>query len=176
MENINNGMVRRVTCCLLVLAVAGCASVPNAPSTPPVTLAPAAPVNPGPQLLVEVLDGYKRWQGKPADEQRLELAAANEAYARSHADPQRLRLALMLSAPTVLRDDARALAVLSAPSPDTAGGPLPQLASILQQQIGERLREVREEQKRGDELAQKLEALRAVERSIADREQRARPK
>ncbi len=167
---------RNKVCVFWVLALAGCTAMPGSPPAPIAVVAPAATADPGPKLLVEVLDGYKRWHGKSADEQRLELAAASDAYARNRDDPQRLRLALMLSAPTTFRDDARALAVLSASAPDNAGGPLMQLAAILQQQIGERLRAVREEQKRADELAQKLEALRALERSIAEREQRVRPK
>ena len=164
----------RLNCVLFAFALAvlsGCTTAPNTATSSP---APAAGAADG-RSLAAVLDRHKRWQQKPADEQRQELAAGNEAFAKGRADADRIALALMLSTPgTAFRDDTRALALLA--QPDAGNPPLAQFAQVLSQQISERLRQLKDEQKRGDEFAQKLEALRAIERSIVEREQRARVK
>jgi hypothetical protein len=65
-------------------------------------------------------------------------------------------------------DDARALALLdSVPSKGPgASSPLKQIAVILSAQISERTRSVKEEQKKTAAAQEKLDALRAVERTL----------
>ena len=54
--------------------------------------------------------------------------------------------------------------MLKGPSPP--GSPLRTLAAVLNAQVQERLRAVRDEQQKADVLIQKLEALRALERNL----------
>ena len=129
------------------------------------------------RVVLSLLDGYQRWQAMPAEDLRLEFTAANDAYATAQGDAERLRLALLLSLPGApFRDDGRALSVLEPVATPGAAGPLRELALIVRSQLAERLRAVRDEQKRSEELSQKLDALRKLERSLIEREQRARPK
>jgi hypothetical protein len=132
------------------------------------------------RAVIGLLDDFQRWQGMQADELRRELATASQAYAASAPDTDRVRLALLLSIPnTPFRDDWRAMALLApvaAPADSTENGPIQKFAELLLRQITERVNDLRDEKKRGDELAQKLEALRAIERSISEREQKVRTK
>ena len=50
--------------------------------------------------------------------------------------------------------------------------PLRPIAELILIQISERTRQVREEQKRADALQQKLDALKAIEKQLLDRERR----
>jgi hypothetical protein len=64
-------------------------------------------------------------------------------------------------------DDARALALLESVSGKTGGAsPLKQLAVVLYAQIAERVRNVGEERKRSALAQEKLDQLRAVERTL----------
>jgi hypothetical protein len=88
----------------------------------------------------------------------------------------RVRLALLLALPgTAFNDDARAASLLEslagAGASESPPGPMQQFAGLLHAQIGERLRE----QRRTAQLKEQLEALKAVERNIIQREQ-ARPR
>ena len=64
-------------------------------------------------------------------------------------------------------DDARALALLESVSGKSGGAsPLKQLALVLYVQIAERVRNVGEERKRSALAQEKLDQLRAVERTL----------
>ena len=131
------------------------------------------------RAVMTLLDGFQRWHAMPADDQARELTMANSAYIREAGDSERLRLALLLSMPnTAFRDDGRALSLLEPvlAAPANPPGPLKQLAFVLQTQLADRMRALRDEQKRADELSQKLDALRKLERSLIEREQRVRLK
>ncbi len=133
----------------------------------------------------------------PAAEQKAALARAQKAFIAEPSPLRRVRLAALLATlPAPLRDDARAAelleAVADASSPGTG-----RLAAFLSTQIAERQRLVREAEraakeraahererqasdkerdKREEALRQQLEALRAIERGILDREERLRRK
>ena len=65
------------------------------------------------------------------------------------------------------QDDQRALQLLDNVAKSDPGSPaVKQLALVLQVQISERVRAVRDEQQKADAAIQKLEALRAMERSL----------
>jgi len=124
----------------------------------------------------------------PASEQKAALARAEQQFAADPAAVNRLRLATLLGTlPDPLRDDARAGELLEPLA--NAGDPgIGRFAALLATQIGERRRLVREgeriarERERGDKerdkredaLRQQLEALRAIERGILEREERLR--
>lgn len=124
----------------------------------------------------------------PAGEQKGALQRAEQAF---NADPSalnRLRLATFLATlGEPLRDDARAAELLE-PIADATDPGIGRFAALLASQVSERRRLAREaervarerdrndkeREKREEGLRQQLEALRAIERGILDREERLR--
>ncbi len=140
-----------------------------APSTPPaVPPVVQPPVNEEEQQALALLADLQRYVSDPADDLKRELAGANAALARTRSDASRIRLAMLLTLPAAgPPDDARALSVLEPlVIKNGTGPPLKQIATLLYAQIVERSRIVREEQKRTAAAQEKLDALRAVERSL----------
>lgn len=144
------------------LLIGGCAQLP------PILAGPDEPR----QVSTLIADGQRVAKLAP-EEQRRELAAASDAFARDKKTWNRLRLALLLSTPgSIINDDARAASLLEPfATPGAAATPLTQLGTLLQSQVAERLRE----QKRAQQLKEQIDALRAVDRSLIERAQ-ARPK
>ena len=145
-----------------------------APEPPPgATAEPVAPV-PAPQVTEEdqqalaLLADLQRYSGESADELRRDLAAANQAVARVRSDANRVRLAVLLTLPAAgAPDDARALTLLDQVAGKTPGtSPVKQIAAILYAQINERARGVTEERRKTAAAQEKLDQLRAVERSL----------
>ena len=173
----------RVLALLFVLAFTGCESLP-----------PALQPGPGP---VDAIIGEAVVAARaPFSEQQAALARAQQALG-SGAAADRLRLATLLATlPLPLRDDSRALELLE--SIADAGAPgIGRFAALLASQVMERQRvsreferlrtEVerlakeralsdRERDKREEALKQQLEALRAIERGILEREEKMRRK
>ena len=137
----------------------------------------------------------------PAAEQAAALARAQQALS-SGAPADRLRLAtLYATLPAPLRDDARAAELLK-PIADAGAPGVGRFAALLAAQIGERQRlqqelersarerarlekdrdrveteraaADKERDKREEALKQQLDALRAIERGIIEREERLR--
>jgi isochorismate hydrolase len=126
------------------------------------------PVNEEDQQALALLADLQRYVADPADDLKRELAQANAALARTRTDANRIRLAMLLTLPAAgPPDDARALSLLEPlVSKTSTNSPLKQIATVLHSQIIERARTVREEQKRTAAAQEKLDALRAVERSL----------
>ena len=146
-------------------------SPPQAPApqqaTAPQQVA-APPVNEEEQQALSLLADLQRYVVEAGDDLRRELAAANLALTRARSDANRIRLAMLLTLPTAgPPDDARALSLLE-PVVGRGGNasPMKQIASLLYAQISERARSVREEQRKTAVAQEKLDALRAVERSL----------
>lgn len=150
--------------------------VPSEPAPEPVVVAstarstlPAVPIVPVEDLqLLALLGDLNRYGTYSPDELKRELGAATQALARERTDLSRIRLAvlysLMRTGPT---DDQRALQLLDNVAKSPGGPSAPkQLAALLQVQIAERLRAVRDEQVKANDALQKLEALRAMERQL----------
>lgn len=130
---------------------------------------PAAPVNEDEQQALALLADLQRYASAPADELRRELASINQASnPRVRSDVNRVKLAVLLTMPNAgPPDDARALALLESVAGKTGGAsPVKQLAVVLYAQIAERVRNVGEERKRSALAQEKLDQLRAVERSL----------
>jgi hypothetical protein len=151
------------------------APTPQPPATAPAPAtaaqeAPAAPpVNEDEQQTLVLLADLQRYATAPADELRRELASVNQASnPRVRTDVNRIRLAVLLTIPNAgPPDDGRALALLESVAGKTGGAsPLKQLAMVLYAQIAERVRNVAEERKRTALAQEKLDQLRAVERSL----------
>ena len=128
----------------------------------------APPVNEEEQQALALLADLQRYIAEPGEDLKRELAAANQAVTRTRSDASRIRLAVLLTLPAAgPPDDARALSLLESVTGKNSGGsPLKQIAAILYGQISERTRSVREEQRKTAAAQEKLDALRAVERSL----------
>ena len=136
------------------------------PQQPPLPAAP--PINEEEQQALALLVDLQRYAVEAGEDLRRELAAANLALTRTRSDANRIRLAMLLTLPTAgPPDDARALSLLE-PIVGRSGNasPMKQIASLLYAQITERARSVREEQRKTAVAQEKLDALRAVERSL----------
>jgi len=134
----------------LLLALAGCAGVPS------------HSVEAG--EVIELLDYYGHLAVMPADEQARAYQEAQTNFERQPGDLQRLRLALVLTLPRVSwRDDARVLRLLEslAEAPGDQASPRRDFALVLQKLVSERLRLLRDEQRKAEEVQQKLQNLLA---------------
>jgi hypothetical protein len=156
---------------------------PPAPPTQVVTLPPPAPpaappppttiiVTPEPSAeekeFAALLADLQRYGGLSPDDVRREQQAMTQALVRTRSDANRIRLAVLhtLSRQSV-QDDQRALVLFEAVVKGNPGSPaIKQLAAVLSLQVAERVRAVRDEQSRSEAAIQKLEALRAMERSL----------
>jgi hypothetical protein len=139
------------------------------PPQAPLPQAAAAPqINEEEQQALALLGDLQRYAIEPGEDLRRELAAANAALTRTRSDANRIRLAMLLTLPSAgSPDDARALALLE-PIVNRSGNasPLKQIAAVLYAQIIERARSVSAEQRKTAAAQEKLDALRAVERSL----------
>jgi hypothetical protein len=150
------------------------APVATEPPPPPVVIiqqappAAPAPVNEEEQQAIALLADLQRYASESGDDLRRELTAANQAVNRARTDANRIRLAVLLTLPGAgAPDDARALTLLDSvvgKSPGTS--PVKQLAAVLYAQIAERARGMAEEKKKSAAAQEKLDQLRAVERSL----------
>src|SRR5881296_3112080 len=112
----------------------------------------------------------------PSAEQKAALSRAQDAFTRDPTAVSRLRLATLLAVlPAPLRDDARA-AELFEPVADAAAPGLGRFAAFFSALVAERQRVDKDRDKREEALRQQLEALRAIERGILEREERLRRK
>jgi hypothetical protein len=158
---------------------------PNA-SSPPVPVVAEPPREPPPsvamfvpapaaageptedQQMLALLADLQRYGTLSNDDLRRERDNATAALTRQRSDANRVRLAVLY---TLVRaspqDDQRALQLFDNVAHSNPGSTvIKQLAAVLQLQITERQRAVRDEQQKADKAIQKLEALREMERSL----------
>jgi hypothetical protein len=142
------------------------------PPAPVVTPAPEPQkVNEEAEEALAVLADLQKLALAAPDEQKRELALTTQALAKQKSDLARLRLGMLQSLPAGGADEARALATLD-PVLKQGNGPTRMVAAVLMAQLTERQRAVREEKKKAADLEQKLEALKALERSLLGRERK----
>lgn len=150
----------------------GCAGLP----------APPGWVRPGEEPVARTLAYARRLHTLSDDALQREYTALSRPSARKKDVADRLRLALLLMGPDPrLRDDAKAAALLRDIAQDKAADPeTKDFAVLLAQVAEERLRRAercqalaekgKEAQNRADALQEKLDALKAIERNIINRE------
>jgi len=156
-------------CCTVQRPVLAQATTPPAPppqAPVPANAEPAASEDE--QQAILLLTDLQRYAIETPEELRRELTAAGQAVTRARTEPNRVRLAVLLTMPGAgPTDDARALALLDSVVGKTGGAsPVKQLAAILYLQIAERVRNVAEERRKTAAAQEKLDQLRAVERSL----------
>jgi hypothetical protein len=140
---------------------------------------PVPPSPPPPQVVVAepsaeerefgaLLSDLQRYTTLGAEEIRRETQAMTQAIARGRSDANRVRLAVLYTlSRQSAQDDQRALQLFEAVVKSNPASPaVKQLATVLSVQVAERVRAVRDEQARSEAAIQKLEALRAMERSL----------
>jgi len=115
-----------------------------------------------------LLADLQRYGALGPEEARREQQTMAQTVARTRSDANRVRLAVLHTmARQSPQDDQRALQLFEQVAKGNPGFPaLKQLAAILQAQVAERVRAVRDEQAKSEAALQKLEALRAMERSL----------
>jgi hypothetical protein len=141
---------------------------------PPVVVAaippspPAGPTIPPEDLeLITLMSDLSRYNALGAEEVKRELATMTQAFNRERNDANRVRLAVLYTLTHSAQDDLRALQLLDNVARSGGGTtPVKHLAAVLQVQVAERSRAVRDEAQRANDATQKLEALRQMERSL----------
>ena len=164
--------------CLAVSVLAGCAlfnaETPESRTTPPAAIAdPGVDVTRERAEVSALLAYYQDVQGLTAEEQKREHQAISHGFTRDRSELSRLKLALLMCLPQApWRDDARLLVLLEGASSRKAApdSPLRHFVGLLQRMIQERLRE----QRRAEELQQKLDSMVEIERSLRERKSRTR--
>lgn len=151
----------------------GCAVFPaTAPEPVPAAVSPPAPSVDYVKENAEVsalLAYYQELSDLPAEELKREYSSTSQAFAHDRSELGRLRLSLLMCVPGVpWRDDAKLLALLDGAASRKAppDSPRRQFVLLLQKLVAERLRE----QKRADELQQKLDSMLTIERSLRGRQ------
>jgi hypothetical protein len=147
------------------------AATPSVAPAPPVPVPPVtlpAEVSPEDAQFIALIADLQRFGTLPVEEARRELNVMTQTLARQRNDQNRVRLAMLYTvARTGPQDDLRTLQLLENVARSGPGSTaVKQLAAILYGQVAERVRAVREEQQKADAAVQKLEALRAMERSL----------
>jgi hypothetical protein len=136
----------------------------------PLTEPPATPATTEPtdeQQLASVLVDLQRYAAMSPDEARREQNVVNQLIAKQRNDYNRIRLAVLLTLVKTPQDDQRAMQLLDSVIKSNPGAPTAkQLAAVVQVQVAERVRAVRDEQQKADAAQRKLEALRNMERDL----------
>ena len=147
-------------------------AMPPVSATPlePLVEPAAAPIATEPtdeQQLASVLSDLQRYGAMNADEIRREQNALTQLLARQRTDFNRIRLAVLHTLSKTPQDDQRAVQLLETVVKNNPGSPAAkQLAAVVQVQVAERMRAVRDEQQKADAAVKKLEALRNMERDL----------
>jgi hypothetical protein len=147
------------------------AVVPPTTAPQPATPAPPpAPPEPSPEEreFTALLADLQRYTTLSSEELRREHQAVNQQLTRTKSDAVRLRLGVLLTLTRQgVQDDQRALQLFDGVAKSNPGPTaVKQLAAVLSVQVAERIRVVKDEQARSEAAIQKLEALRAMERSL----------
>jgi hypothetical protein len=146
------------------------------PAAPPPAPTPAKLPEEYDQTL-SLLSEVARASNGNAEESRKELAAAQAAFNKDRSAANRMRLALYTAMTATSVADENRLQGLLEPLVAKVGGlpvshPLRPVAEALLFQVNERNRQVRDQTKKVDELQQKLDALKAIEKQLLDRDRR----
>lgn len=194
----------RAALCVGAAWLAGCATAPTPPGVAPVaTAAPAVeptpepaaappgplaaesdePTTPPKDLLRDTLAYADRTLGASSTELAREAARLSDL---DENKPSRaLRLALVLAQTRQPADTARALGLVQRTLTNPAAQDLHPLARLLEarltqqrrleEQLERQAQQLRDAQRRNDQLSERLEAVRAIERSLTTRPTPAAP-
>ncbi len=143
---------------------------PPAPKSVEPAPPPAPAISEEERQALALLSDLQRLAVAPAEDIRRELGG-NASASKLRGDSAKVRMAWLLSVPgTGSQNELRALTLLEqviGKSPSAT--PTKQIAVLLHAQISERVRAVHEERKKTEAVQQKLDALKALERSLQGR-------
>jgi hypothetical protein len=118
------------------------------------------------QQLGNVLADLQRYGAMNADEIRREQNALTQLLARQRTDFNRIRLAVLYTLSKTPQDDQRAVQLLDTVARSNPGSPAAkQLAAVMQVQVTERMRAVKDERRRPMRPS-KARGLRNMERDL----------
>jgi hypothetical protein len=147
-----------------VAVIAGCGVIRIAEPLEPAPWVQAGAPQPASDV-ESLLIYFQHIRKLPGPDAGREYEAARQAYARARTDFNRVRLAMMLSLPgAAFADDARAAGLLETVAKHQ-GGRLQGLAVVL----GAHLQEQQRLAASAQDLQQKLDALKSLERSMIER-------
>ena len=154
---MNQTMICKCFLIAIALLLAGCAGL-QIPSLPH--------IEPEERQVIQLIDYAQRIATATAEEQRRELSASTQVFARDKDAMSRLRLALLLATPGASVHDAAQAASLLEPlaTSGDAAGPLRSLARLLYAQLNERA----SEQKRASQMREQFDARKEAERSLRE--------
>lgn len=193
-------IMSRLLLCLLILTLSGCAASPTRPTASPSAdrngaesqperaaappPAPATTFDREKHADDELLIYARRFGELSADSQKKEQSQVMQALGRNKKDTfNRLKAAVIYSLPgSRYRDNARALALLAELQRDKSlEDDIGALVALLKDFVEDRQRlednaaklsqKTKDEQHRADELQQKLDALKNIEKTLIDRGQ-----
>ncbi len=171
---------------ILSTVLTSCAGVEPLPATCG-TCAVISFVNKKDAETIDTLQYISRVRGLQGDELSREYSLAQQALAKQKTAANRIKLAFLMCLPyTSFKDDVRANALLAEVFEDKKdNGSIVNLAALLANQTYELKRQeerfqksnqiMKDEQKRADQLQQKLDALKNIEKSIIQRESKTVP-
>jgi signal transduction histidine kinase len=167
------------TLAVAVALLSACASTPPALEAPRERPLEARREPPADTRTADLVSYFATVARAGPAEQKRELAQWASAYSRAPSAYLRVRLGGLHAQPAAgLRDDARALALLeplvTANAIPAADRPIADLAALLHAQVAERQRMEKAELKKLDALREQIEAMKSIERSILQREERQR--
>ena len=152
---------------VITLALAGCALLRGPEAEAPETPGEVEEVRAEGTELERLLNYFQRLKKLTGAALGRENDSARVAFTRSRSDFDRLRLAMVVSLPnTPFNDDPRALDLLE-PVAKNQNAPLHGLALLMSVFVQEQRRLGQSAQG----MQQKLDALKAMERSLIEREQ-----
>jgi hypothetical protein len=120
--------------------------------TPPVAAPPEVPTDE--QQLAALVADLQRYNALGPDDLRREIAAVTQAVGRQRTDANRVRLAVLYTLLRTPQDDLRALQLFENVANSNPGSPaVKRLAAVLQVQVAERARIVRDERQKAAVVA-----------------------
>ena len=119
------------------------------------------------QQLASVLADLQRYGAMTPTSSGASRTPSPSSLTRQRTDFNRIRLAVLHTLAKTPQDDQRAVQLLRRVVKNNPGSPAAkQLAAVVQVQVAERMRAVRDEQQKADAAVKKLEALRNMERDL----------
>jgi len=145
---------------LLLCLCTGCSLLPSNATQSAATV--AEDLN---QSVLQALQQVQRIANAPVEEQRHEVAAAQQAFQRDKSPLRRLQLGLLLAQPNIAgNDEGRALTLLESLHAHSNAS-VRALAAMTTEQLAERQRHG----KKIKALQDQLDELKAMERSLIER-------
>jgi hypothetical protein len=172
-----------IAACLIASALAGCAVLQSQPGDANRQATSGAAIFTWGSYSSDRLLAYAKWYGSlTAENQKLEYTQVMQALGRNAKDIlTRLKAAIIFSTPSgAYRNNSRALALLNELQHEKLNADVSNFIAVLKADVDDRqkledndarlLQKSRYEQHRADELQQKLDELKNIEKNMIERD------